>query len=184
MHTITKSVTNVDQMITDADSAVKRAELLEKQTEYVVLKIGITADQLNKQSIKESKALDLVTQQIQLTLGHVDSFVTTSTANESTLLATTQQTAQNIQPILIESKAVAVELHSTLQSVNKLVSDPALPIVLKNVQDTTKATSVAMKNVDDTSADVKQVVHNYLHPTWPHKIFSWTLLVVHALNPL
>lgn len=182
--TTTKTVAKLDTVVTDTDSVVKRVGLIEKQTEYLIQNAGLAANQARLASLKEAVMLDSVNSQVALTLGNLNQFIVSSRTGEVDLLETTRQTVQGVQPVLAQSQIAVEQLKTTLYSVNKLVSDPALPATLANVQATTAATTVAMSNVSSTTADIKQVVRNYLHPSWPHRIFSWGLAVVHALNPL
>lgn len=100
------------------------------------------------------------------------------------LLTTANTTVQGLQPVLAETEIAVAQLQTTLGSVNTLVTDPDIPKTLAAVQKTSEQTAATMGNINKTSSDVKDAVHSYLHPSWPHRIFSWSLAVVHALNPL
>lgn len=100
-----------------------------------------------------------------------------TTEQATSTLKTTQQTIQAMQAPITEATATLQALQAATGHLDDLVSDPHIAATLVNIDGVTS-------HVNSTSADVQAVVHGYLHPTWAHRIFGWTLDVTHALNPL
>lgn len=183
-HKLTATVTKLDSVITDVDSTVKRVDLLTKQTSYLILQLGVTSDQVRKQSLKESKSLDVITSQIQSTLGHLDGLVVTSTKNEAELTQTANQTLQSLQPTIVQSQIALAGLTTSLDSLNIVISNPDIPATLKAAKGATEATQTTMTNVAETSSDVHEAVHHYLHPGWVNSTVTWVLRIANVFNPL
>lgn len=186
-----QSLTKAGAIMVDAASAVKSSQLLIKQSSYLVLNAGLTMNQLRAESLKEGVVLDQTNKQVSKTLTDLDTFVTTSTKGEATLLTTANETVQKVQPVLSEAhttlqtttQAVA-SLQTVTKSLNKVVSDPSIPASLKAAQKASESIATAMSNVSDMTADGKAYLHHLLHPKWCRSIANWSLAVVHALNPL
>lgn len=181
---VNQSLTKADALVVDTSATVKRADLLIKQASYLTLQSGLTMNQVRLESIHESLVLDQTNKQVSKTLTDLDSFVLTSTQGESKLLATANETVQNVNPVLIQSQDTLASLQVAAVGLGKLIADPSIPKTLQAVQKSSEATEMTMNNVADTSADVKQYVHHLLHPKWTRSVANWTLAVGHALNPL
>lgn len=96
------------------------------------------------------------------------------------LATTTQDLDKNLNQVSQSATETLNQVQPTLQattqainSVNNLVSDPSVKDTLKNVdQGTTQAVGI-LKNTNDTTADIKQKVHDTLHPKWPQRVYGW-----------
>jgi hypothetical protein len=146
----------------------------------LTLEAGLTVMEARKASVKEIAYLDAWNSGIARTL-----------ADLHDVMGATRATVASIQPVA-DAATIAIQstegpisqLNADLSSLqpviahtDALISDPALSATISHVASTTG-------HLDATAADVQQEVHSLTHPTWAHKIFSWTLAVAHALNPL
>lgn len=177
------TVGKVNLILDHSDAVVRRSDLLVKQASFLVLQAGLTANEARKLSLKESIMLDSVNGQIAKTLTDVDELVVTSRANSTTLLNTTNTTIEQIQPVLAETQKTVSSLNTTVIDLDRIVADPNITKTLLNVQESTAATASTMNSVADTTHEIQNAVHAYLHPTWLHKTADWTLKIVHAVNP-
>jgi hypothetical protein len=112
---------------------------------------------------EDQLAADMHDSMIQL---HTD----LKTANTTLLTANT--TIAGIQPIESQLVKEAVELQLTTASLKTLISNPQIPLILTNVQTSTKTLNSALAHVDATVADTQQAVHHWLHPTFWGKVKS------------
>lgn len=171
----------------DLSATVTKLNLEIDEAHRLTLEAGLTAMEARKASAKESEYLDQWNSQITSTFQNVNvavsSLSTVSSATVSTLQET-QVTVHSLQaPIqsanqtLMAAQKAIEDLQPVIAHTDALVSNPALAATISNVAGTTG-------HLDATSADVQAVVHGYLHPTWAHKIFSWTLDIGHVFNPL
>jgi hypothetical protein len=121
---------------------------------------------------------------LHATLNNVNEFAVTGRQTELALQGSIDLTTMNTQPILAEAHESLAELTVSLTSLNAVISNQDIPKTLAGLQKTTEATQGTMRNIQATTGDVKDAVHNYLHPKWWQSVVSWSLKIGHALNPL
>lgn len=184
VHSAQKTLADVDKTLIAAHTSIAQTLPLIRESEYVVGKVGEMAYTAQAASLKEMNVLDTVNSRLELTLGHVDDFVVSSRNNEVALLTTTTETVKGVQPVLLSTQHLLEGLQATNKSLNDIASDPAIPKILNDAQQATAASAKTLNNLDDTTSDIKQTVHNYLHPKWWQSTVDWALKVGHALNPL
>lgn len=109
-------------------------------------------------------------------LAAVKTTADTTSTSEVQIANASVETIQGVQPVLSTANQSLQQIILATNQLNKLVSDPEITQTITNVNSTTK-------HLDTTSKDVEDEVHSLTHPTWAHKIFSWSLDVVHAVNP-
>lgn len=153
----------------------------------LTLEAGLTASEARKASIKESAYLDQWNSQIAKFMGDAQAVMIQTRQTVASIqdvsqaatdtLQTTQVTIQALQAPITQANADLAALEPFIAHSDALVTNPAIPATLANVQSTTG-------HLDATAKDVQETVHSYTHPTWAHKIFAWTLDIAHALNPL
>jgi pyruvate kinase len=174
---------HVNAVLEDVDHTVKRTDLLVKQSSYLVLNAGLTANQLRKASITQTAMLETMNAHIDKTLVDIDHLVITTGQNEAALVNTSNETVKQVQPVLHESQKAVAALTKAIGDVDKVAADPNIPKTIQNVQDATKATASAMSNVSTTTHEFGDAVHQWLHPKWLTSTANWSLKVVHALSP-
>lgn len=134
-----------------------RADLTWKNVDYLILNAGLTANVARQASIKELATLDTLNNGINAGVaGLNDTLATTNTTigkfgrdSNTTLIMTNQAIAK--LPSLIDTSTL------TLQSINKQVSNPAIPITIDNVAKiTTSGASISSDLADET--------HKLVHP--------------------
>jgi hypothetical protein len=154
-----------------AKGAVDRLNLTLKESDYLILKAGLTADTAKKASDKELLMLDAWNGEITRTMHDVDATALASSTGLAAVSAQTvmslrqvQITVGDIQPVLHEATADLLAAHHTIDDANSLLADPDLRLTLANTQ-------AATGNVQAMTADTRQALHHYLHPSWPEKIW-------------
>lgn len=151
------------------------------QLNDVIRDARMTVDHSDRLMTKQEKSIDQWNSQITATLGNVNTSVVALTSNENkitkssveTLNATTESVKQ-IKPLIESLTAEASALQTTTQSINTLVSDPNIKSAVANV-------NVMTKNGDDATKDLKDYIHGILHPSWPKRIWGYTVDVAHAV---
>jgi ABC-type transporter Mla subunit MlaD len=178
-----KTLTKLDSVVDSANALTKRADLLVKQTSFLVLQAGLTADQLRKASIKESATLDTVNAHLEQTLANVNQFVINADKSQVILANTTNETIKQLQPVIKQSKDTIAEAQKALGDIDTLILNPSIPKTLLAVQESSEATARTMANVDGVSTEVRQAVHSYLHPSWLRSSINWTVKIAKVFAP-
>jgi hypothetical protein len=153
----------LDDVLNDTRRIVSHSDRLMTQQQATLVKLdgqaSATVAALNETLISVKQTSDITAQ------------------SEQNIAQASVDAINGLAPVLVAADSALVQLSSASQSLNQLVSDPALKSTLDNLNSSTT-------HINATTADVQQVVHGYLHPTWAHRIYGWTLDVAHALNPL
>lgn len=147
------------------------------------LEVGLTAREARKASIKEVAMLNMWNASVSTTLANLNSTLLSvqrtsdvSAQNLSLLATNTSATIQGFQPVLSSANSELVAMQAATKDLDGLVNDPNLAKTLANVSSTTK-------HLDATSSDVKDWVHDKLHPSWATKAWGIMLDIGSALNP-
>ena len=172
--TVTK---HLSATLMEADTTITKVNSELDEVHRLTLELALTSETVRKTSIKESVYIDQLNRQVTQVIRNLNDTLVTTTNNETEVATAATQTIQQIQPVLSSANSEMQALQVATHSLNTLVTDPHLTATIANVDSTTN-------HLNGTSKDVQSYVHSILHPTWAHKLFSWTLAVVHAVNPL
>lgn len=135
------------------DKLYAHAKLEQKNFDYLILNLGLTANVAKQASQKELLVLDQLNTAIQKTVDNTNKTLisTNATVNKAgALIVTLNQTAKDVQPTLAASTAA-------IEAVNKVVSDPAIPATIKHVDDMTGSGAKVMQDAADET-------HRLVHP--------------------
>ena len=166
------SAAKINALIVDTDNTVKRANLTLKESDYLILKAGLTADSAKLASDKELVMLDQWNRQITRTMGDVDGTVRTAGASMSSLTLHSDQTIDQVRTTIAGVQPTLAAATTALQAANGVLSNPDIQVLLANSAGAAKNINGSTANLDATTAEVRQAVHSYLHPTWPKRIWD------------
>lgn len=91
--------------------------------------------------------------------------------NGSEAIQSAKATIDNLQPAEAELEVELRQTQRATAAITNLAMDPNLRQMAKNLNEASSHANVALGNVADTTGDVKQAVHSYLHPKWPTKVW-------------
>jgi hypothetical protein len=186
----TNSKHTANLLMTTADTMAKLNQTIDKlngkggtlqimNEDLVRVKDTITLSQLTL--FKEQKSLDLWNQNISATLSNVNNAVVAATANENEITKSTVETlnattasVNALKPLVVSLDDEAKELKTATASLNAVVTDPNITAAVANV-------NVMTKNGDDATKDLKDYIHGILHPSWPKRVWGYTVDVAHAV---
>src|ERR1700739_2862001 len=164
-HSVTVTVQAIDKTVGKLDATIIAINathgpiaILDKD----LSDLRLTLDNVNKAAIQERVFLE-ETQPAEV-------------AKMNSVLDSTHQTIQDVQPVLASANSELLILQAATQHLDAVIADPHLTATIANADSTTK-------HLDATSSDVKDYVHGILHPTWPHRIWGLMLDIGSALNP-
>lgn len=150
-----------------------KADLELSELHRLTLEAGLTAMEARKASIKELAFLDQLNAQVsetslqaQRTLLAVQRSADQATRSEAQLTASATASIDALQPTLAASAQELEDLQQVTRHLDTIVVDPAIPATLASVSQTSA-------HVAETTADVQQAVHSYLHPTVVQRILGW-----------
>lgn len=135
------------------DKLYAHAKLEQKNFDYLILNLGLTANVARQASLKELAVLDTVNASLQKTVDNTNkTLVSTNAAvtKAGALIVTLNQTAKDVQPALAASTAA-------MDSLNKVVSNPAIPASIAHVDSMTGSGAKVMQDVADKT-------HKIVHP--------------------
>lgn len=175
-----QSSENFNHLLVDADDMVKRANLTLKESDYLILKAGLTADSAKKASDKELLMLDDWNRQITSTLADVDGAVRGTNATMSSLALHSASTLDETRATIADIQPTLNAAQQTLNSANKLLADPNIAKTVANFQTTSSNAAVI-------STEARIVVEKYAHPS-KKRIGFWGSIwaaaqVVHKVSP-
>jgi ABC-type transporter Mla subunit MlaD len=171
------NVDSVIQRVNDKNGTISQLDKVLTDTRVIVAHSDRLLTQQQKSLVKFDGQLSSTIADLNETLISVKQTSNVTAQSEQDLSQASVDAIKGLAPVLVAADSALVQLSSASQSLNQLVSDPALKSTLDNLNSSTT-------HINATTADVQQVVHGYLHPTWAHRIYGWTLDVAHALNPL
>jgi hypothetical protein len=177
------TLTKINTFVDSADGLTERADLLLKQSSYLILNVGLTANQIRKASVTQAAELDILNAHVERTLIHVDAFVVNADHSQVQIAATTNETIKQIQPVLAEASTTLVGVQEAVSALDKLITDPSIPKTLLALQESSVATASTMVSVSKTTSELQGAIHSYLHPSWLRSTATWGLRVAQALNP-
>jgi hypothetical protein len=178
-----RTLTKVDMVVDSANGLTKRADLLIKQTSFLVLQAGLTADQLRKASIKESATLDVVNAHLEQTLANVNQFVINADKSQVLLANTTNETIKQLNPVLKQTTETIAEAQKAIGDIDALILNPSIPKTLLATQKAAEATAGTMGHVEGTASDIQDAAHKYLHPTWVTSTVNWIFKIGKVFAP-
>jgi hypothetical protein len=117
-------------------------------------------------STNEIRYLDQWNVQLTDTFKGINATVKSVDATVKTTDAAVKTNSQASDAALVQLKTFLVAGTLTERATTKLISDPNLPKITGNLAVGTKAGAAG-------AVDIQQYVHNALHPTWPHRIYSF-----------
>lgn len=155
------------------------------------LEAGLTAMEARKASAEERAALPKLTAQASQAMRSLDGWVVTArnttsgvgvsqqqiAARAVAVLATTDTTVRQLQPVMQQAQLSLVRLQAVETDLDRQVNDPAIARSLKHIDGTTASLEASAK-------DVQQEVHAITHPTWVHRVWRGVLDVARVFNPL
>lgn len=83
-----------------------------------------------------------------------------------------QMFTTSTQPILDESAKGAHAFEQAMAAVSDLAQDESWQHIPQNLDALTTSAMEASGNINATSVDVRQAVHDYIHPRWPMKLLN------------
>lgn len=99
-----------------------------------------------------------------------------NTLNQGSILLTTaNQTVLDTQPVLTQGELALAGLTTNLDSLHTLIANTAIPKIITALQVTSEQAAGTSANLNATTADIKQAVHDYLHPKWYEKLETWAI---------
>jgi hypothetical protein len=124
--------------------------------------------------------------QIEVAANHEDKRIAVIDGQETQIYLDTHQSLEQlrvdlktantsiaaVQPVLAGLGRDAQALQVTTESVNTLVANPQIPVILNNTAAATGNVKDAAGHLDATTADVQHAVHQALHPTVVHKVLD------------
>lgn len=175
-----QSFVKLNALLDSSQKTVDRANLTLKETDYLILKAGLTADTAQKASAKELVMLDDWNAQITHTLGDLDQAVRTTNASVSALALHSASTLDQTTKTLSSIPPTLNAAQETLNSANRLLSDPAIHKTLLNFETTSQNAAIISTTAKDT-------VEHYAHPP-KKKLGFWAGVwavaqVIHKLSP-
>lgn len=177
---VRQSSENFNHLLVDADDMVKRANLTLKESDYLILKAGLTADSAKKASDKELVMLDEWNRQITSTLGDVDQSVRGANATMSSIALHSASTLDETGATIADLQPTLNAARQTLNAATETLSDPDIAKTIANFQ-------ITSNNAAIISTDARIVVEKYAHPT-KKKLGFWGSIwaaaqVVHHISP-
>jgi hypothetical protein len=164
---------------------LSQAQLDLEELHRVTLEAGLTAREARMASHDERLALPNITGDVDtLLIRSAQALAATSdtarlvgtdaaaiTGSTTALLDASTKTVAGLQPIELKAADAVEQMRTDEAHLDALIADPDIPIAIANLKDTGAAAVRATSNVADTTADVKDAVHSYLHPTLATKIW-------------
>jgi hypothetical protein len=178
----------------DLAATITKLNLEIDEAHRLTLEAGLTAMEARKASVKESAMLDQWNTSIATTmLGVQNTMAETAktvasirdvTGAATSTLVTAQQTVQALQAPIQQATATLQAAQRATESLqlavvhlDVLVTDPAIPKTIANVQSTTG-------HLDATANNLEQTFYKYTHPGIWAKIKGAALDIAHVFNPL
>ena len=120
-----------------------------------------TAGQLEIAAHHEDTRLDALDAQETGLYGDTHTLLTRG----STALETANATIAGLQPVEAQLNLEAKQLNVATANLNVLLTNPDIPAAISS-------TNSALGHINATVADTQQAVHDWLHPTWPRKVWN------------
>lgn len=99
-------------------------------------------------------------------------------SNASAALVSANTAVTSLEPMENQLTLEAKNLNATTANLNVLLSDPAIMAAIGNANS-------SLGHINATVADTQQAVHQWLHPSWPRKLWNgfqaFTVDVGHVL---
>jgi ABC-type transporter Mla subunit MlaD len=177
----------------DLDTLVKTSNgfVVESQTRMVgtsqnlnaiLIQVGLATDNVRRASETQSQ----VSKKTLALLDNANDLLAHTQANTDEITLHTVQTMDAVRPVFESVGATTV-------AANKLLSDPNIPLILQNLNDTSKETTATMQQVTGTMANVNTTTKHIegwvdkelKPPTLPQRIYkqvtSWLIIAAHFL---
>lgn len=175
---------HVDMLTMQAGDSLHQLNLEVQEAHRATLEIALAASEVRKASHQERTYLGALNQQTETvlrqasgTLAAIQYAASTMGRSEAQIAASLVQSTDALRPLLSSATVETQDLQVATRQLGALLADPALPSTLSSVEHTAA-------HVDSTSSDIQQAVSSYLHPTWPQRVWGWTLEIMgHVLNP-
>jgi hypothetical protein len=126
-----------------------------------LLTIRLAAGQIVAVSEKEKKQLDSVNKQE----AQIASDTHKVLVGVSSTLAESKKAIAGVAPIEQQLNLEIGQMRLATAAVTALASDP-------DIKDTAKNIKIATGSAADTTTEIKDAVHDYLHPKWPRKLYN------------
>lgn len=147
----------------------------------VIIHVDEAANDSQKATKHELTVLDAVNGQLIAILHDTDTNLQDLAKNQTditqhvnkTLDATTVD-IQSLDPVIAELKTDATDVHTGLTSLNTLVSNPDIPVILAD----TKAMGESGKSI---SADAAHAFHSYVYPRPIVRVVDWSIKISSAV---
>lgn len=176
----------VYRVVRDADALVKEANTrmvgTSQNLNALLIQAGLAMDNVRRAS-ESQKAVSTKTLAL---LDSANALLLHTQKNTDEITLHTVQAMDGVKPVL-------AQLTLTLQDVNKLVSDQNIPLILGNLNDTSKQAVLTMQHTDETMSHVDAMTgeaQGWLHkelkpPSVAKRIYNFTvstlIVVAHFL---
>jgi ABC-type transporter Mla subunit MlaD len=178
-------------VMVDVDRTVKQLHttvfLLDKDlvdVKNVLVHVDLAANTAQLASKKEAKYLDAWNAGIATTLAGLNkdsSDLDSAFLTANQVLLTTDSTIKGLQPVENNAAAAIAQMGTATTDLDKLISDPQITSTIASVNTIAANTATTSQNVNATSKDIKDYVHQLTHPTWAQRAWSFTLNVAEHL---
>lgn len=161
---LNKTLTKVDTTVDSLNAEIKAIDVTRKSLDDLIVQTTVLIIDADNAALEEKKMVDNIGSQLSATLANVNLTVQAATKNQNELTLHSVQvmdaataSLRGIQPVLDQTTIVLKSVDESAKSVNKVVSNPAIPKTLENVQSMTISGSSILKDGADET-------HKLVHP--------------------
>lgn len=141
--------------------------------------VRLTVAHSDRLMSNQQKSLDQWNAQITTTLGNVNNSVVSLTTNENEI---TKQTVETLKATTDSVKAVKPLVDNlTLEAQSLQTTTNAVNVMIPDIQETVKNVNAMSDSGKDAVKDLKDYIHGVLHPTWPKRLWGYSVDVAHAV---
>lgn len=173
---------NLDESVTKLNSTldtVNKKDGTLAQVNKALTDVRLTVAHSDRLLTKQEQSVNLWNSQVTSTLGNVNESVVALTKNQNkitnstveTLNATTES-VKAVKPLVENLTVEAQDLQTTTTSINAM---------MPSIQATTQNINVMSQNGKDATKDLKDYIHGILHPSWPKRIWGYSVDLAHAV---
>jgi ABC-type transporter Mla subunit MlaD len=146
------------------------------QVYAVTLNARLALDNANKAAIDERLFLEkqqpLEMDKLNAILDQTNRVLVSVNTTVSGIGVHTDTTLDSLNQTIVQTRPVFVQFATTLQSTNKVISDPNIPATINNLKQTTASLNQTVQDSDAIVKDTQQWWHSFLHPSWGKRIWN------------
>lgn len=155
-----------------SDSLAKLDDAETQQAKYwahLELKTGVAIGNLNGVALRMQ---DLVSHTDLALNSRPDGILPTLQGTAISVDNGVQMYTTSTQPVIDETAQAMHKFEQAMTAVSEIADDESWQHIPQNLDALTTSAMEASGNINATSVDVRQAVHDYIHPRWPMKLLN------------